>query len=55
VDDGHATQQQAPFAVAPLIFRGGRCFTESGPIAGLTSGGSDSNVGYGTLGARAGT
>ena len=30
-------------------------FTESGPVAGLTSGGNDMNLGYGTLGARAGT
>jgi uncharacterized protein with beta-barrel porin domain len=30
-------------------------FTESGPVAGLTSGGLGMNIGYGTLGLRAAT
>lgn len=44
-----------PFAGLAYVHVGTDSFTESGPIAGLTSGGLNMNLGYGTLGARAGT
>ena len=44
-----------PFAGLAYVHVGTDGFTESGAVAGLTSGGLDMNVGYGTLGARTGT
>lgn len=44
-----------PFAGLAYVHVGTDSFTENGPIAGLTSGGLNMNLGYGTLGARAGT
>ncbi|WP_072377072.1 autotransporter domain-containing protein [Hyphomicrobium sp. NDB2Meth4] len=44
-----------PFAGLAYVHVGTDGFTESGPVAGLTSGGLDMNLGYGTLGARTGT
>ncbi len=44
-----------PFAGLAYVHVGTDSFTESGPVAGLTSGGLNMNLGYGTLGARAGT
>jgi len=44
-----------PFAGLAYVHVGTDSFTESGSIAGLTSGGLNLNLGYGTLGARAGT
>lgn len=44
-----------PFAGLAYVHVGTDGFTESGSIAGLTSGGLNMNLGYGTLGARAGT
>ncbi|MDP1908587.1 MAG: autotransporter outer membrane beta-barrel domain-containing protein, partial [Hyphomicrobium sp.] len=44
-----------PFAGLAYVHVGTDGFTESGPIAALTSAGSDTNVGYGTLGARVGS
>ena len=44
-----------PFAGLAYVHLDMNGFTESGPVAGLTSGGFDMNVGYGTLGVRAGT
>ncbi len=44
-----------PFAGLAYVHVGTDGFTESGPIAGLTSGGSDMDLGYGTLGVRAST
>lgn len=44
-----------PFAGLAYVHVGTDSFTESGSIAGLTSGGLNMNLGYGTLGARAGT
>jgi outer membrane autotransporter protein len=44
-----------PFAGLAYVHVGTDSFTESGSVAGLTSGGLNMNLGYGTLGARAGT
>jgi outer membrane autotransporter protein len=44
-----------PFAGLAYVHVGTEGFTESGPIAGLTSGGQSMDLGYGTLGARTGT
>lgn len=44
-----------PFAGLAYVHVGTDGFTESGPLAGLASGGMDMDVGYGTLGARVGT
>lgn len=44
-----------PFAGLAYVHVGTDGFTESGPIAGLTSSGLSMDLGYGTFGARAGT
>lgn len=44
-----------PFAGLAYVHVGTDGFTESGAVAGLTSGGLDMNLGYGTLGARVGS
>ncbi|WP_210168358.1 autotransporter domain-containing protein [Hyphomicrobium sulfonivorans] len=44
-----------PFAGLAYVHVGTDGFTESGGVAGLTSGGQSMDVGYGTLGARVGT
>ena len=44
-----------PFAGLAYVHVGTDGFTESGAVAGLTTGGNDMNLGYGTLGARTGT
>ena len=44
-----------PFAGLAYVNVSTGGFTESGPIAGLTSSGPEQGLGYGTLGARAGT
>lgn len=44
-----------PFAGLAYVHVGTDSFTESGTVAGLTSGGLNMNLGYGSLGARVGT